>query len=201
MPALWRERAATPKRCPACRDETAKRAEGSPLYMLRRTPDEDPVGAWRLWMACVCEVRWYPFDYDECFRAMGFVAGSTPPRRFHGALFGSDLPSHVARHLYDRLRRLHADAVRDLGWERYFDVPTTTALKSAIQDFVDEQRELMPVGPSRVCFGSRRAAEKRKPRQVRRFKAERVRGDGGSIAFEKEVTIDGRIFLIGFNLT
>jgi hypothetical protein len=198
MPALWRERPPPP--CGFCHGRGPERRDDAEPYALLPSADEDPVQPRRLWQPCPCGKRWAPFVYDDCFRGMGFVAGKTPPRGFHGVIFAAGLPSHVARHIYDRIRHLHADAVRDEGWERYFDEATRAALKDALEAFIEEQRAVLEEQPSRSCFLNLRAAEKRKPRQVRRFKAERDRADDWSVAFQKEVTLGGRVFLIGFNM-
>lgn len=194
MPALWRERGPKPGSangvCGYCRDRGDPRAPTDPRYRFEPDADHDMPGDVQLQHACVCEKRWVSFDYRECFRGMGFVAGKTPPRKFRDVIFGARLPSHVARHIYDLARRRHAAELRDLGWERYFDdfaSPTLAEIRTVLDelkighDFIDNER----------------VAEKGKPRQMRRYRRQQARGCCGR--FDVEVKLQGRTFLMGFN--
>jgi hypothetical protein len=178
--------------CGHCRGHGEARGASAPKYRLVPVPDTwtSMPGNVRLEHACICEHHWVDFSYDECFRGMGFVAGKTPPRGFRDVIFGAGLPSHVARHIYDVARRRHADEIRDLGWERYFDdfaSPTLAELREVLaelktgRDFIDNER----------------VAEKGKPRQMRRYRRQQAHGCCGR--FDVEVKLHGRTFLMGFN--
>lgn len=138
---------------------------------------------------CGC---WTGFDYCDFREEIGFVASRTPPRSFKAMLFAR-FPSHVARHLYDRLRAARHREIQERGWEQYFDGDELRWLERKLASLEKE---------SGVSFvDNRRVAQKNKPRQVRRYKKQQADGCCGS--FDTEVTrltLRGlKTYLIGFN--